>query len=325
MHSRSNGQFSVVSAGSIIANIFQLLNSSGDIVGELGQRTVNGVASPALIMNTGPGGPAAGYLGWRYAGLGTTYSVVLAGPGNGATLTLWSNGASSFANLTAQSVTINALGTINISGVTINLGDIYGARMGGYPLVGVHADISAARPGSGGGAPAPTDGGVYYETDTNELLQYYSSVGQWRRPWRMPWGTIGNAAVFANQFPIVALVDLAGLSVTWTPVANRLYRIMWQVESGSTVTGDLVICWLTTGANVNLNRAVLTTGALTFGFAYGQVNGSHVLGGLPGGVPFTVKLRLERNAGAGNAGLTASAVNPAILLVEDIGPNGAPA
>lgn len=172
MHSRSNGQFSVVSAGTIIANIFQLIDGAGNVVGELGQRVIGVNTSPALLMNNS-GGPSAGYLGWRYGGVGITYSVVLAGPGAGARLTLSSSGANSDATLFAQdTLTVNTGGTLNIDGVTVNIGSLYNVQQGGYPLVGVHAGIAAARPGSGGGAPPATAGSIYYATDTETLSQY---------------------------------------------------------------------------------------------------------------------------------------------------------
>lgn len=175
MHSRSNGQFSVVSAGTIIANIFQLIDGAGNVVGELGQRVIGVDTSPALLMNNS-GGPSAGYLAWRYGGLGSTYSVVLAGPGAGARLTLSGSGASSGATLFAENtITVNTFGSLSLSGATVALGSLYNVLQGGYPLVGVHASIAAARPGSGGGAPAPTAGAMYYATDTQTLSQYDGS------------------------------------------------------------------------------------------------------------------------------------------------------
>jgi hypothetical protein len=322
MHSRSNGQFSVVTAGTVVASIFQLVNNAGDVVGELGQRTVNGIVSPALLMNTGGGG--TGYLAWRYGGLGTQYSVVLAGPGGNSTLTLGTNGASSTATLFAQNtLTVNTGGSLNLDGATVNIGSLYNVQQGGYPLVGVHSGPAASRPGSGGGAPAATDGGIFYETDTNETLQYYSSVGQWRRPWRMPWGNIGFGSRFSNQTGITTLVDIGSLSVTFTAVANRLLRVSWHVETGSSVAGDLIIVWLRDGAGNFVARTIATAPALSGGFGYIQADG-HMIVSPPAGA-ITYRMSIERSSGSGSVTVVAAATSPNYVLVEDIGPNGAPA
>jgi hypothetical protein len=223
MHSRSNGQFSVVSAGTIIANIFQLIDGAGNVVGELGQRVIGVNTSPALLMNHGPGGPAASYLGWRYAGLGITYSVVLSGPGAGARLTLSNNGAASDGSLFAQNtLTVSAAGTLNLDGATVNLASLYNVLQGGYPLVGVHAGLAAARPGSGGGAPPATAGSIYYATDTQTLSQYDGTgwviLSEPPQSWAYPFtnGTLGNGSWSGNYKRGDGWLDFEGIWILGT-------------------------------------------------------------------------------------------------------------
>jgi hypothetical protein len=230
MHSRSNGQFSVVTAGTVVANIFQLIDGAGNVVGELGQRVVSGVTSPALLMNTGGGG--TGYLGWRYGGLGVQYSVVLAGPGAGARLTLGTSGASNSANLTAtNTVTINSsAGTLILDGVTVNIGSLYNVQQGGYPIVGVHSGIAAARPGSGGGAPAPTDGGIYHETDSKRrTYQFHQASGNWR--------TLGDIDDTWNISTGAVSFGFSTLNITDQFQYRRIWGTTLEWECEFTLTG----------------------------------------------------------------------------------------
>ena len=184
-------------------------------------------------------------------------------------------------------------------------------------LGGVHVCTSTTRPAGA----SLDDGDTIFETDTKELLQYYSAAGVWRRPWNMPWGIVGSGTATANQGGIGLVTDLTGLSVTWTAVANRRYRAIWHCEVATGVAGDLVIIYLTDAANVAIARSVATIPSLTSGTGYIQADGSAIFTASAGST--TRKMRLERNAGAGAAGLTASATSPAWLVIEDIGPSSA--
>ena len=128
-------------------------------------------------------------------------------------------------------------------------------------------------------------------------------------------GSKGYAQVTANQTGITTMTDLTGLSVTWTAVAGRRYKVTFKVLVFSTVANDDANVWLRDGSSTSLNaygvRAVSTTHGI-------NVSGSHVLTGLSAGSQ-TVKLSLERAAGSGSLGLAAASTHPSFILVEDIG------
>jgi hypothetical protein len=76
---------------------------------------------------------------------------------------------------------------------------------------------SATRPAS------PLEGQQIYETDTDRMLTYTTATTTWRQPWNLPWGYITKTTSNASTTGITTEVDV--LTVTWTAVANRRYKI----------------------------------------------------------------------------------------------------
>lgn len=170
------------------------------------------------------------------------------------------------------------------------------------------------------------DGLTIYETDTNETLVYYATPAQWRRPWRMPWGVVGQANVTANQTGIAATVtDLTGLSITWTAVANRRYRATFngtfQVATGA-ANDTFVLAYTDNGTPTTFHQHALvfpTTSYQHIGTVLTAIETGIAAGST------TRKLRYNRFTGTGTGTLAASSVEPAQFIIEDIGPNGNPA
>jgi hypothetical protein len=130
----------------------------------------------------------------------------------------------------------------------------------------------------------------------------------------LPAGKIAYAAATANQASVTSIVDLTGLTVTFTALASRKYRVSAQVYVGSTVTADVVALYITDGAStpVQVAQQLLTTsGAIT-------VTSSVIVSSVAGST--TYKLRGQRTAGTGSLTFVAAAANPMYILVEDIGP-----
>jgi hypothetical protein len=131
----------------------------------------------------------------------------------------------------------------------------------------------------------------------------------------LPRGAVTRSIVTASQTGLTnVLVDLTGLTVTWTATSNRLYRISFSfplnLVSGTPAASDT---YITDASNSSFYReGVLTTNA-TVTFA---IKGSTIQTGLSGSV--TRKLRFQMLAAA-NYTMSASATNPAYILVEDIG------
>lgn len=139
--------------------------------------------------------------------------------------------------------------------------------------------------------------------------------------WSQPWGTIGYAEITTSPSTFTTIVDISGLSVTFTAVANRRYRITAGAILSSSVANDVARIWITNGSNTQLQAG--STGAMPT-----ATIGHSVLAQViktPSAGSITYKVRAERAIGTGNITLTAGSTVPAYILVEDIGPNGVPA
>lgn len=125
----------------------------------------------------------------------------------------------------------------------------------------------------------------------------------------------GYAQITANQGSITTIADVTGLTVTWTAVTGRSYRIAVQCEASSTVAADVVIVAITDPSNTIKTRAttVLPTATVSATLA-----ASVIESGLSGST--TRKVRAQRALGTGTITLTAAATFPAFILVLDIGP-----
>lgn len=128
-------------------------------------------------------------------------------------------------------------------------------------------------------------------------------------------GTKGYAQVTANQSGITTMTDLTGLSVTWTAVAGRRYKVTVKVLVYSSVANDDANVWIRNGSSTNLQAFGVRAVSTSHGIA---VVGCHVLSGLSAG-SYTVKASLERTAGTGSLSIAAGSTFPAFILVEDIG------
>jgi hypothetical protein len=129
----------------------------------------------------------------------------------------------------------------------------------------------------------------------------------------LPGGVKGFAQATTNQGGITTNVDVTGLTVTFTAVANRYYRLTASLFPGSTVATDLIRVQITDGSN-----NVLTAGQVTAGAGTVTLERSVVRTFSAGST--TVKVRLQRNSGTGTITSNASADVPAQLIVDDIGP-----
>jgi hypothetical protein len=159
------------------------------------------------------------------------------------------------------------------------------------------------------GQPSYIDSG-----DANEGIEFYNGAA-WRKPWNLPWGLIGQNIVTADQTGIAAsIVDLTGLALTFTAVANRAYRATWlfQVLNGAnaaTFSPRLSIDGsesVMPAHTINIGWSWAAAGWCTFGLAAGSR---------------VVKLRGSINSGSCSI---VNATAAGRFVVEDIGPGGAP-
>jgi hypothetical protein len=173
--------------------------------------------------------------------------------------------------------------------------------------------------GSAGLKPgSPSKGQVWYETDTGNFVVYYGATTTWKPPWALPWGRIGSARASADQTGIgVGPTDITSLTVTFTAVANRGYR----VTAG-------IFCLQNTSTGVQTFQIRTSGGTLLgdtlSGVGVAAATNSGLLVATPdlsfGAGSTTVKATLGTTAG------TVNVVNSAFngwILVEDVGPTGA--
>jgi hypothetical protein len=160
------------------------------------------------------------------------------------------------------------------------------------------------------------EGMAVYDKGADKLLVYSgSSTTGWTQPWNMPWGRVAFASTTTPQTTTSAVEqDLTGLSVTFTAVANRIYRLSGFVVGKWTSNGDgYVPLYAGTTQLVSWVQYAVANQYYTLAPAIDSTS-------LSGST--TVKLR----ATGPSALTTASATGyPAWIRVEDIGPNGAPA
>jgi len=131
----------------------------------------------------------------------------------------------------------------------------------------------------------------------------------------LPGGVKARAVITAPQGGITTVTDITGLTVTWTAVANRLYRISAYSLILGNVVDDEAYMDITDGSNAVQQRASDSLGgtaptARAFAPVVTQT-------GLSGSV--TRKIRVTRQAGSGAVQVAADGVHPAWIMVEDLG------
>ena len=171
---------------------------------------------------------------------------------------------------------------------------------------------------------APEDGITVYigSNDASEGLYTYNGTS-WRRGpgWNAPWGFIGYAARTSNVTVNTGTSDITDCSVTFTAVANRYYRIfghtLMNSNHGVAQDVDFRIAVDGTAARLIPNTLFGNPGPgdrMSFDLTY--------ITTLTAGSR-TVKLQGSFSGGASNT-FDANTNDPSFILIEDIGPSGAP-
>jgi len=171
---------------------------------------------------------------------------------------------------------------------------------------------------------APEDGITVYigSNDASEGLYTYNGTS-WRRGpgWNAPWGYIGYAARTSNVTVNTGTSDITDCAVTFTAVANRYYRIIGHTlmnsNHGVSQDVDFRIAVDGTAARLIPNTLFGNPGpgdrmSFDLTFITTLTAGSR-----------TVKLQGSFSGGASNT-FDANTNDPSFILIEDIGPSGAP-
>ena len=131
---------------------------------------------------------------------------------------------------------------------------------------------------------------------------------------RFPRGVMGTAARTAGNLTATTTVsDLTGMSITFTAVANRLYRASWGANAVKETTGGYTQLTFADSANTVYGYSIVYVVA----GGYINLSGVSLISGLTAGSK-TFKLRAiaENNTST----ILASATAPLQFIIEDIGP-----
>jgi len=131
----------------------------------------------------------------------------------------------------------------------------------------------------------------------------------------LPKGKMGYAQVTATQGSITTpVVDLTSLTLTFTALASRYYRVSGFGLFASTVADDMFTVTITDGAGTQLQQASIQLRVANVSQLWTI---QYVV--QPGAGSKTYKLRSVRATGTGTGTLTAGATFPNFILIEDIG------
>jgi hypothetical protein len=126
-------------------------------------------------------------------------------------------------------------------------------------------------------------------------------------------GRVSYVAVTANQTGITTIADATSLTITFTAIASRYYRVTGYAYSWAGTSGTPVIAALYIADGSNNIIQECDTAVIT------NAGGSSVVQAIvsPGAGSITYKLRAAANTGT--VTLQASSTRPAFILVEDLG------
>lgn len=154
---------------------------------------------------------------------------------------------------------------------------------------------------------APTNGQVFDKWTWNGSAWVLTAGG-------VVQGMVGYAQRTTDQGGIVnALVDIVGLSVTFTATAGRIYRISSHIPVTSSANQDQIGVYIMTGAGAALAAEVVHVAFNNFSYPGQPVTVQSALSG-----SVTVKIAAYRAGGTGTGTVKADATYPAWIMVEDI-------
>ena len=209
--------------------------------------------------------------------------------------------------------------TVAAGDTAINTADITDLRpvanqVGKIPTFNTSALATAA-------IPSPVDGQAYYQnTGTISEGPLWWNGSAWRLPWSMPWGLVATANSTAGTSAVTTTETVQLTSSSYTALASRYYKATFMTTFAGSVAGDLFQVQLRRD-----NAAGTSFGAERFGVVANPFQNSMcviLFFTTPAGAQ-TVCATLQRIVGTGTALVTTGLQSQ--IIVEDIGPAGAPA
>jgi hypothetical protein len=170
---------------------------------------------------------------------------------------------------------------------------------------------------------SPEAGMVAYvrSNDADEGLYHYTSALGWREGpgWNAPWGTVGNEKETADTTLSTASQTSIGISATFTAVANRRYKVSFACSILATSAALQTCTFELWNASAKVEGLCSVSVDST---SYYVVSGICYATASAGSTTWTIRAL----AGGGGGSVThKGTVSPGWMLIEDVGPSGAPA
>lgn len=161
---------------------------------------------------------------------------------------------------------------------------------------------------------SPYEGQVIYQKDTDQLLVWNGTA--WYPNWNQAWGIIGykeRTSIFTFS---TTMVDVTNMSITFTAVAGRLYRVSYSFSSVYAQTANArVTIQLADSANTRIDQVYNDYPVADAD----QTISRYSLYTFSAGSK-TLKLRAQIDSGTGDGNLYADSESKSVFMVEDIGP-----
>lgn len=165
-------------------------------------------------------------------------------------------------------------------------------------------------------SPAAGDSTYMNTGDSAEGIEFYHGSA-WAKPWNMPWGMAQQLTNVTSDQTVSAEADVTGGAYSFTAVANRYYRFVFDVGTTTKATagGNITVALTDSG---NTHKKDFTTSA---GSTADQIQfHCEFITTLTAG---SITWKWRAASSANNATLKASSTLPLQMWVEDIGPSGA--
>jgi hypothetical protein len=160
--------------------------------------------------------------------------------------------------------------------------------------------------------------------DVTAGLELYLN-GVWRKPWNLPWGMVAGPQSWTTETTSNAatFVSVAGTQINWTAVANRRYRVTYQLHHYVETVGDVLRF-----QQINASGTAVGSPAVLDSAPTGPIKATMLI--LPfyetiASGPTQRTLQLQRTTGTGIVHAFVDAARPGLVMVEDCGPAGPPA
>lgn len=126
-------------------------------------------------------------------------------------------------------------------------------------------------------------------------------------------GVVATATKTSQQGSITSVTDVTSLSVTFTAVTGRRYRLSFQGQVYSSGSGDTVQVQITDSTNAVQNFGIALANS---GYSKSIRVDAYVT---PSAGSVTYKVRALRHTGSGTVGIDCGSTYPAFLVAEDVG------